>query len=320
MWRKVRRWTARLVFGLVLLALVASLVFNALTQPKEAGPRDAGVPGQWVAVGGSLTHYETAGNGKTPIVLLHGFGSWSFTWRPVLAALGTDPRFTVYALDMRGFGFTERPADALYDASGFAAHVEEFIDTLKLDRPILVGNSLGGDVALRVALDRPDRVRALVLADAAIGQSSPLVSRAVTRLGLVPPFHRTLLRAGARWALRDRVEADYFDPKSVRVDEIVANLRRPLDQRGAEDALLSMLRTADQPLSPARVATVRVPTLVVWGENDRITPLDAGRRLASQIPGARLVTYPRTGHHPQEEARERFASDVLRFADQVAPR
>jgi pimeloyl-ACP methyl ester carboxylesterase len=271
-------------------------------------------------IGGSLTHYETAGTGKLPIVLLHGFGWWSFTWRPLLAALGADARFTAFAPDMRGFGFTERPRDALYNIDGYVEHVIEFIAGLQLDRPVLVGNSLGGEVALRVAAERPDLVRGLVLLDAtAYTDPSPL-SQALPRLLFIPPFNRTVMRAViSRPAfVRANLERRYYNPSSVNLSEIVANLRKPFDQRGAEDAFIAMIRTRRPAMAAAIVRRVKAPTLIMWGENDAVVPVAVGRHLQSDIAGSRLVVYPRTGHAPQEEARERVAADLIAFCEPLA--
>jgi pimeloyl-ACP methyl ester carboxylesterase len=318
MGRKIRRVVRWVTIVVVVGLLGTSLVYNAFTAPKGLAPRDAGVPGQFVETAGGLMHYETAGTGPLPVVLLHGFGEWSFTWRSTLAALGADGRFTAYAPDMRGFGFSERTPDSLYNANGFAVSVGEFIDALKLDRPILAGNSLGGDVALRVAVARPGRLRGLVLVDAASFAAPPEWQQALSRIFFIPPFNRTGLRLFVRYRLRSALASAYADPRSVNLDEVVANVRKPLDQDGAEEALIAMVRTGAPPLADATIAAVRVPTLIVWGEQDTIVDVDAGRRLNRLIAGSRLVTYPRTGHIPQEEQRERFAADLLEFSSGLA--
>ena len=322
MWRKVRRAVLALVLSVVLVGLVLSTAYNALTRPRGLSPRDAAVPGSFAEVNGSLTHYEVAGSGSVPVVLLHGRGAWSFTWRPTLTALGADGRFSAYAPDLRGFGFTERPPDGLYNAEGYAAHVEEFIDALGLERPILVGNSLGGEVALRVALARPDRVRGVVLVDAPVLAGDPTLSRAVARLMVVPPFHRTYIRLYHSnrlpfGGLEDSLRRLYFDPGSVNLEEVEANVRRPLDQKGAEDSLIAMWRTHEDPVPEERIRQLGVPVFIVWGENDAVAPLEQGRRLHAAIPGSRLAVYPRTGHVPQEERRERFAADLIGFAGEL---
>lgn len=319
MWRKARRWSVRFLVGLAAVLLGSSLAFNALTRPKGLAPREAGVPGAFVDVEGSLTHYETAGAGKVPVVLLHGFGSWSYTWRPALAALGDDGRFTAYAPDMRGFGFTDRPPDALYNLDGFTRHVEAFIDALELDRPILVGSSLGGEVAIRVALDRPDRVRGLVLVAAAAYDSPSPLAQAAARVLFVPPFNRSFVRIFSRWFIGSVVDRAYYDTSTIDRESLVQNLRKPFQQRGAEDAWVAMVRQRVASVPAERVRTLRLPTLIVWGAEDEVIPVERGARLNSDIANSRLFVYPRTGHLPQEEARERFAADLLSFCGELAP-
>jgi pimeloyl-ACP methyl ester carboxylesterase len=318
MWRKARRRSVRLLAGLVIAAVVLSLTFNILTRPANLGPREAGVPGELVDVHGSLTHFESAGTGTLPIVMLHGTESWSFTWRATLQALGADTRFRAYAPDMRGFGFTERAPDTLYNLEGYAEHIEEFIDTLRLDDPILVGSSLGGEVALKIALNRPGRIRGLVLVDPYLGGTSRLRA-GLTRL-VVPPFDTTTVRARERWLLRSDLSLRYFDPGSVNLDEVVTNVRKALDQRGAENALIEMSRTPSTPISQEDLARLVLPTLIVWGQQDQIVPVAQAHPLSAAIPGSRLLIYARTGHLPQEEQRERFAADLREFAGGLVPR
>ncbi len=319
--RKVRRWLARSLLGLFGVMVVASSLYNVLTRPEGRGPRDAGVPGEFVEIGGWLTHYERAGSGPLAVVLLHASGSWSFSWRPVLSALAADGRFTAYAPDMRGFGFTERPPDALYAPDGYAQHVIDFLDALDIDAAVLVGNSLGGDVALRVAMKRPDRVTGLVLADASTYESRSLLLTAARRLLFVPPFNRTMLRAVITRpsVIRAELGRVYHDPRSVDIEGIVTNRREPFRQRGAEDALIAMARTRWEPVPAEAVRRLALPALIVWGEEDRITPVDTGRRLNADLAGSRLVVYPAIGHAPHEEARERFSADLIRFCGPLAP-
>src|SRR5439155_15032265 len=214
---------------------------------------------------------------------------------PLLSALGADGRFTAYAIDMRGFGFTDRPRDALYNTTGYAEHVLQFLDAMKIERAVLVGHSLGGEVALRLAAERPDRVSGLVLADAtAYGSPSPW-SQALQRLVFVPPFNRSLVRAvfSRPWYLRATLTRAYANTSTVDLSEVIAEIRKPLQQRGAEDALIAMVRTRSEPVTTAMVNRVRAPTLVIWGEDDKIVSVDTGRRLQREIEGSRLIVYPR---------------------------
>ena len=99
------------------------------------------------------------------MVLIHGFGSNTYTWRRNVDELGR--RFRVFAIDLKGFGLTEKPKDGQYHLSAYTEHLLAFLDELKLEKPVLVGNSMGGAVALRLALLYPDRVGGIVLVDAA---------------------------------------------------------------------------------------------------------------------------------------------------------
>jgi len=164
-------------------------------------------------------------------------------------------------------------------------------------------------------------VSGLVLADAtAYGSPSPW-SQALQRLVFVPPFNRSLVRAvfSRPWYLRATLTRAYANTSTVDLSEVIAEIRKPLQQRGAEDALIAMVRTRSEPVTTAMVNRVRAPTLVIWGEDDKIVSVDTGRRLQREIEGSRLIVYPRTGHVPQEEAREKFAADLIQFGAGLAP-
>ena len=116
-----------------------------------------------MTVGAIKTHFVRKGDAGRPVVLVHGFGSSTYTWRKTVDALA--PRHRVYALDLKGFGLTAKPKDGQYHMDAYTRHLLGFLDAMKLDRPVLVGHSLGGAVVTRLALFHPDRVGGLVLED-----------------------------------------------------------------------------------------------------------------------------------------------------------
>lgn len=286
--------------GLLLLATAVAAVFVAR---GEAPPRP---PGQWWQRAGVEPRYEDLSGlrvryvrrGRGPaIVLLHGLASSIYTWADVIPALAQD--HDVVAIDLPGFGGSDIPDDL--SSSVYPSTVLALMDRLGISRATLVGNSLGGVVAVMLAARHPERVRRLVLIDSAGFNLEPSRRPLILRLlGFGPvaaaldalPVRRRVVTAALRQVFYERA---HVTPE--KVEEYLAPLTRP----GATEAIRSLL---NQPVSfglPALVKEVRVPTLIVWGRSDRWIPAADADRFASAIPAARKVVLEECGHLPQEE-------------------
>lgn len=261
-------------------------------------------------------YLELGGEGEgPPVVLLHGFGASVFSWRkvaPELAAAG----FRVVALDLAGFGYSGRPVDrAAYTPAGQAAVVAEVLERLGPElgtAPVhLVGHSFGGGVALSLAASRPELVRSLVLADTTL----PTHSRA-PRAGwpLYRPVAYLLLRTVGlrRWFVRRALELAFHDDALV-TPELVDAYRERLLYRGPASAYRSLTGPLPRERLAVDLTAIGVPTLVVWGEEDALIPVEAGRRAAGRIPGARFTSLPECGHLPMEECPEALLGAALGF-------
>lgn len=273
-------------------------------------------------------HHVELGQGP-PVVLLHGLAGSHRWFGPVLSPLAE--RFRVLALDLPGHGRSDKP-DAPYSIPWLTGKVLRFLDAKGIERASLVGNSLGGQVALAIAAGQPARVERLVLAapagltawppvlmgiarllDAtgATGSSWPAVVPRVPeamlqlafRAVFPPPPRKGALRSGHKPRLADR-----FTQGMVRA------MASP-DYPAAARATLRALRgSVGHPLGSA-AASVRAPTLIIWGERDYILPVEGARLLRRSIRGAELLVYPDSGHCPMLDAPERFAREVTRFLE-----
>jgi len=295
--RGARRTAATLV-GLLLAALLAfGLWPEAPAGPTGGWLKAAGLEPRFETVAGLRVRYVRAGEGPA-VVLLHGFASSLYTWKDVLPALaGTR---TVVALDFPGFGQSDQPPDLSADV--YPGLVLGLMDRLGLGRVALVGNSMGGAVATLVAGRSPERVSALVLVDAA-GFLEEGDRPWILRLANTAPggavFERLPVR---RRMVRLSLRQVFHDPALVteeRFDEYLAPLQRP----GATASILSLLasRAGDPGQVAAAAARVSVPTLVIWGKQDRWIPVEHADRFLAAIPGARKVVLDPCGHLPQEE-------------------
>lgn len=277
--------------------------------------------GDFADVDGEYVHYHAAGTGP-PVVLLHGLLAWSWTWRNNLSALAAAG-YRVLAPDLRGFGLTARPHTgfSLWDQ---ARLVERWMSAMGVERAVLIGNSMGGEISMRLALQSPERVRGLVLvcSSAYVQANLPTVARVAIGLPVLGPMLIRWYAMNPRFA-REALSAGHADPARVQEESVRAYLL-PARTPGAASGLLRLLREEDFGAAAERLGELQQPSLVIWGARDPWLPVDQGRRLAAHLPGATLHVFPDAGHIPHEDHPDEFnalVSDWLAHlpADQGSP-
>ncbi len=316
---------ARILLGLLALVIIAALIVPLLIPiPPLAGlvpPEQVADPdSRFVKINGLNVHYKLTGEGAPLILLLHGFGANTESWRRVIGPLAGFG--TVVAYDRPGFGLSERPVgEALqrwpvgnpYGPDAQAELVVGLMTALGFEKAILVGNSAGGTVAMHTYLRHPDRVTAIVFVDAAIyaGGGAPtwirplLSTPQLDRLG--PLIARNILQEGDRL-----IRLAWHDPTKITAEDI-ALYRRPTRVEHWDRALWELTRASRDLKLADRVAEVRLPTLVITGDDDRIVPTADSIRLARELPDAQLAVLPACGHVPQEECPEAFLEAMTTF-------
>jgi pimeloyl-ACP methyl ester carboxylesterase len=271
---------------------------------------------QSVEVDGLPIRYLSAGEGP-PLVLLHGAGDNTLDWQWVMPALAATHR--VYAPDLPGSPDSARPA-ADYSPDFFERFVAAFVDALNIGRAMFVGNSLGGFIALRLALSEPARVTALVLVDSAgLGRAVNPAFTSVNVPGLgeaAMPFWRTPIGAYQRaWGRTALLFAN--SPGSVPREWIAEQKRLALSP-GYLEAHLNVLRALVSPLGQREVMVdllpaLEIPTLVVWGERDRVFPQSQAREAVSRLREGSLALIPECGHMPHVECPDHFLAALGQF-------
>lgn len=324
---RVLKGVAALLLALVVLALAVPLCVPL--PPLEGTSPAAALAGpasRFARVDGLDLHYEEAGAGDPTFLLLHGFLASTFTWREVQAPLAAIGR--TIAFDRPAFGLSARPlpGDPGWPAGASpyaaAAQVEQTIhlmDALGVERAVLVGNSAGGTLALRIALAHPERVRALVLLDPAVYTDGP---PPWTRWLLDTPQLRRvgpLLLRGLADQSQRMVDAAWHDPS--RVDAATwTGYRRWLGVDGWDQALWHFtLAARDHADVREGLAAIRAPTLVITGDDDRVIPTAESVRLAEAIADAELVVIGACGHVPQEECPEPVLAAIRGFVARLPP-
>ena len=278
---------------------------------------------RYVTIHGYRRAYVKAGSGPA-LLLIHGIGDSSDTWRPVVEPLAEH--YTVIAPDLLGHGRSEKPR-ADYSVAGFANGMRDLLSVLEVDRATVVGHSLGGGVAAQFAYQFPDRCERLVLVGSGgVGRTvSPLLRvAAVPGIEILMPIPRPASRSAspAVWAptcLR------LFDTALGRDAEEILAVFDALPNTEARMAILRTLRSSvdwnGQVITMVDRAYLAegIPTLVVWGRRDAIIPLGHGRLIHAVMPGSELEIFDEAGHFPHHTDPARFVRVLRDFIERSEP-
>jgi pimeloyl-ACP methyl ester carboxylesterase len=268
------------------------------------------------------TRVSTLTMGEGPdVLLLHGLGSNKASFLDTAAALSQSYR--VHAIDLPGFGSSSKPATAPYDARYFAEAAVGVMDGLEIDRAHLVGNSLGGRVAIEAGLRHPDRVTALGLLCPAVAfvrrGYHPIVRLLRPEFGMLP--HRFARGTVANRFLSLFADPDVVDPSVA--DIVVDEFQRIYGSAGARRAFLSAARNVylDRPFGRdgfyPRLAKLEPPALFAWSSHDKLIPAGFSRHVAEWLPTAEQIVLDGCGHAPQVERPEQTNGLLARFFARV---
>ena len=304
-------------FTLLLLVIVLAigtgcgLFVHHIPQGKILSPtgRD-----HFVRVGGVNYHYlEYPADGEN-IFLLHGYASSTYTWEKVAPILN-KAGFHVWALDMKGFGWSDKPRDAKYDPVSLMEDINAWMDYMGLRGVTFVGNSLGGGIALMMAIYHPEKIKRLVLIDAAVyPQKAPLVIRMSNWPGAV----LTSKLIFGRWMIRMNLHQVYYHKDWVTKEQVDAYYDR-LRTDNALYATVEVARAIERTRKESfkkymeKMHGVKIPTLIIWGKEDKWIPIKNAYRLKKDLPNAVLAVIPECGHIPEEEKPEKTAAVIKDF-------
>ena len=253
-------------------------------------------------------HYQVGGNGPQALVFLHGFAASHTTWHDIIPFFLAD-RFRVFLLDMKGFGLSAKPRDGVYSIEDQAVMVRAFIREQGLSPVILIGHSLGGGVALRACMQMqsegdPFTVEKLVLIDcAAYPQRLPKFFRRLKTPLLGPLLIRLI---PVRLMVRKTLSQVFCDA-SVATPERFERYERYFRGKGIPYAMRATVKCINPDAYlhiGERYRDIKVPTLIIWGEEDRIVKLKHGLRLHEDLTTSRLNIIEKCGHNPHEERPE----------------
>jgi pimeloyl-ACP methyl ester carboxylesterase len=293
-----------------MLPVLSGLAVDGLTESTSISMAVAlescSIPVPWQRQGIATT-YVQQGKGSPPILLLHGFDSSVLEFRRLMPLLAQHHQ--TWVVDLLGFGFTERPDDLDVSPASIEAHLYSVWQTL-IQRPmVLVGASMGGAAAIAFTLAFPEAVEKLVLIDSAGYSSGPVMGRFLTDSLGYWVTERFLKKPAVRQKIGEKA---YFN-KTFASEDAQKCAALHLNCPNWSKSLISFTRSGGYPSCKARLSEIQVPTLILWGEGDRILGTKDAARFHSAIPQSKLLWVPDCGHVPHLEKPDLAAAAILEF-------
>ncbi len=305
----IRRYSHLLIYGLwfMILAgcgLIFKLWFNSRLRNQfvETPERNIIVPApedHFVTIGPCCYHYtEYPANGKN-ILFIHGFASSTYTWEKVSPSLN-KLGYHVWALDLKGFGWSDKPKHTSYDILTLTEEVYQWMEALALDDVALVGNSLGGGIATLMALMHPEKVSRMILIDAAAYNTKFPFIMEMARLPFAAEMSKLFF---SHWVVRQTLSEVYHHKGWITKEQVDAYYKRLRTENAlnAQIAIVRELEFSKVEKFVNRIPEIKTRTLIIWGEHDRWIPLSSAYQFKAELSDSILVIIPECGHMPQEE-------------------
>ena len=268
----------------------------------------------FVHVDGARVHFQEFGDpSKPPIILIHGYTASVYVWKTTAPMLA-DAGFHVIAIDLLGFGYSEKPSWFDYSIQAQARMISRFMNRIGIGRATVVGSSYGGAVALNLTLDYPEKVEKLVLSDAVCNnepKDHPIL-KIVSLPGLGEALTPFLVDSKA--FLRYRMQNTLAPANHHMITEDrLESIRRPLHAADGHHSVLATSRNWNAGRLEQDAHLINQPTLIIWGDQDNVIPIKNGYKLHEEILNSRFVILKDCGHVPQEEKSDLFIELVGEF-------
>lgn len=279
----------------LLLVVLAAVIAATMCIPSQA--QVAPAEKETTVYGASLRYLE-AGQGQ-PVILLHGLGAVKEVWMANLGPLSA--KYHVYALDQVGFGHSDKPL-LDYKVATFSDFLFGFMHAQNLNKATLVGNSLGGWIAVDFALHHPEMVDKLVLVDAAGLPWAKMVA--------------VNLNPSSVEETRVLLESLFYDKKMVTDDFVTQVFTNHVHNNDSYTIHQTFAGFMQNQFIDSKLASIHAPTLIIWGHDDELIPASEGEKFRAGIAGAKLVVFDQCGHVPQIEKAADFNKALLNFLGQ----
>jgi pimeloyl-ACP methyl ester carboxylesterase len=255
---------------------------------------------EWLPSGDVHLRTLRTGTGDTTVLLLHGYGESLLAWREVVTPLAQ--RFSIVAVDLPGSGLSEKPS-GYYSLEAMVARLDQALDQWIRGPVVIVGHSMGGEIAAALAIERPDRIiQTVLIAPAGYGLG----------MGLTDEPFSTQQQGLAGWSVKAREFLVPVEDSDWLADppEISAAAR---SDSASRFAAASFLRDFDFAALRNRFGEIEQPTLLIWGKLDPLIPIEIGRKIAAELPQVRFVELGNSWHRPHVEQPDRVVREILGF-------
>jgi pimeloyl-ACP methyl ester carboxylesterase len=296
---------------LLIIIAVLAVLYKADRPAGEIEKKYADSTSRFLDIMGMRVHYRLEGDptDSTPLVLIHGTSSSLHTWDSIVPALRENRR--ILRMDLPGFGLTGPSPDRIYGMERYHQFLDSLFNRLDIRQCILGGNSLGGLIAWTYALHDSVRVKGLVLIDAAGYPKGKEEGNIGFKLAAMPGVGRTLSKFTPKILIRKSLEGSYGDPSKIN-ETMVDRYYDLLLREGNREAVIDMFGSR-KPAAYEQIATIRMPTLIIWGDRDRLIDVSNADRFHKDIPGSRLLVIKGSGHVPMEESPREVLAALKNF-------
>jgi pimeloyl-ACP methyl ester carboxylesterase len=291
----------KLLIGLLLvITATLAMLYRSDRSAEEIEGMYADTSSRFLNIMGMRVHYRLEGDpaDSTPLVLVHGTSSSLHTWDSIVPVLRKDRR--ILRMDLPGFGLTGPTPDQVYGLDRYHQFLDSLFDRLGIRSCIIGGNSLGGLIAWTYAVHDSSRVKGLVLIDAAGYPRGKEEGNIGFKLAAMPGVGRVLSMFTPRILIRKSLEGSYGDPALVN-EVLVDRYYDLLLREGNRVAMIDMF-SSRRPAQHQQIASIRKPTLIIWGDKDRLIDVSNAYRFQQDLPGSMLLIIPGSGHVPMEES------------------
>jgi pimeloyl-ACP methyl ester carboxylesterase len=289
------------VIGVIVLGLGIHWAVWELVPPVPG--KDLVDYGTFNEIDGMQIHLEHEGSG-VPIILIHGYTSTLYTWRFNIHELAANG-FSVWSLDLPGFGYSDKPKDFGYTLADYADFMADFMDAEGIKKAVLVGNSMGGNIAIETYLKHPDRVEKLVLVDSG-GYPEEEGGFFLFNLMQYPVAGDILMSFNYRWVVKQSILSGIYYDNNFVTDDVIDSYYNVYKTENGKKGPLWVGRAIDwsHDLGADKIKTIAVPTLVIWGKEDTLIPVTDADLFGRDIKDSRVIVLGEAGHLPHEEKAE----------------
>ncbi|MFG6497222.1 alpha/beta hydrolase [Fictibacillus sp. UD] len=245
------------------------------------------------------------------VVLVHGFLSSTVSFRQLLPYL--TKKYKVIALDLPGFGQSEKSTSFIYKLTNYGQLILDFLDQLHIQDVILIGHSMGGQICMHAAKNSPKRIEKLIL----LGCCSYVkrASRSLIACSYLPLFTWGMRSWIQRKDVKQNLLSVLHDTKLV-TEEMIESYKKPISEAAFIDSLIRLLRHREGDMCSQELKDIQQPVLMIWGKEDQVMPVKTGYRLKHDLPNAELIVYEKCGHLLMEEKPQEICHEITRFIEQ----